>query len=676
MATTISSTGSSVTTQGIGSGLDIAGIVDKLMTVEQAPLTRLQKQEAAYQTKLSAYSAAKSMLSTFQTSVSALVDPIAFSSFSSKIVDESVAGVTIDTTKSGSLSAGTHTLRVDRLAASQRTASAALASAATPIGSGTLTIDIGSWNAGYTNFTPNTTAGSRTITIDAGNDTLAGVRDAINQANAGVTASIVNDGTGNRLVLASTATGAANGFRITAADADGNAVDAAGLSQLAFDPASGTSASSHIADALDASFSLDGLAVTKADNHVTDVIDGLTIDLKAADATKTTAFSIARDTAAVKKNIAGFVSAYNGIVGNLASLTSYNAATKTAGVLNGDPSIRIVGQRLQAIVAAAVPTGGAVTTLADVGVKFTSTGTLEVDDARLTAALAKDPDAIGRLFAKTGVASDALVQYKDSTAKTQAGTHPITVNALASRGQAVASSAAGLVVTAGVNDTLALTVDNVPLSLTLAPGTYPSAAALATAIESKINGTPALASVGSRVGVSATAGVLTITSQRYGSSSSVVVDGGNGAGGLFGSSPTSTSGGDVSGTIDGTAFIGSGQVATGATSSRAEGMKLAVTGGATGSRGTVSFNRGLAAQIDDMLDDVLDSDGALASSTDGVNASIKDLQKREESWNTRLIAIKARYTAQYNAMDKLVASLNNTSTYLAQQIASWNKSKD
>ncbi len=672
MTTSISPTGTTapVTTQGIGTGLDIAGIVDKLMALEQAPVTRLQNQEAGYQTTLSAYASVKSALATFQTSVANLAVPTAFSSLTASINDSSAASVAIDNTQSQALSAGTHTLNVTALAASQRTASSAFTDPSSTVGTGTITIDVGTWNAGYTGFTPNGSVGSRSITIDSSNNTLVGVRDAINAASAGVNASIVNDGTGNRLVLSGTATGAANGFRISTADADGNNLDASGLSALAFDPSAtgGTPQSTHLADAVNARFSLDGLTISKPNNHVTDAIAGLTLDLKAV-STSSTAFTIARDTSGASSAINNFVSAYNTIVTGLASLTSYNATTNVAGTLNGDSTTRLISTRLQSLLATVVPTGGSVTSLADVGVKFQSDGTLAVDATKLTSALTSDPNSVARLFAKTGVPSDSLVNFTDSTDATQQGNYALSVSHAATSGALVGSSAAGLTITTGVNDTLSLTIDNVPSTITLAAGTYADANALAAAVQSRINGTPAFSSVGSSVAVSQTNGVLTITSQRFGSASSVAVTGGNAQTGLLGTSPTATTGSDVAGTIDGTAFIGTGQTATGAAGTPADGLKLTIAGGSTGSRGTVSFTRGIAASMNDLLTQFLDpTSGLLQAATDGLNSSIADLKQREDDWTPRLAAIRARYTAQYNAMDALVASMNSTSTYLTQQI--------
>ena len=674
MTTTISNSTSTsaVTTQGIGSGLDIAGIVDRLMVLEQAPLTRLQNKGAAYNTTLSAYGSVASALGTFQTSVAKLGDPAAFSSLTATTSDFSVASIAIDNTKSQSMAVGAHTLNVGRLAASQRTASSAVPSLTTTMGTGTITIDIGTWNSGYSSFTPNGDVGSKSITIDASNNSLSGVRDAINSANAGVTASIVNDGTGNRLVLAGTSTGAANGFRISTADGDSSNLDASGLSQLAFDPAAagGTPQTRHYADAVNAEFTLDGLPISKASNHVTDAIDGLTIDLKTV-STASSSFTLARDTTTAAANINAFVSSYNTIVKGLSTLTSYNPTTRTAGTLNGDSTMRLISSRLQGMLAMVVPTGGGITTLGDIGIKFGSDGTLTVDSAKLTSALTSDSKSVGRLFATTGAATDALVGFSGSTSKTTPGTYALSVSQLGTNGNLAGSAAAGLTITAGVNDTFSMTIDNVSATMTLSPGTYPDAASLAADVQSRINGTSAFSDLGSKVVVTQTSGVLNIASQRYGSASSVVAAGGNGTANLFGSAPVAAAGADLAGTLDGVAFTGSGQTATGPTGTATEGLKLSINGGATGARGTIAFNRGIAASMNDLLTQFLDpATGIITAATTGINNNIADLKKQEDAWTPRLAAIKARYTAQYNAMDALVASMNSTSSYLTQQLES------
>ena len=677
MTTTVSSASTgSVTTQGVGSGLDIASIVDKLVSVESIPLTNLQKQEAAYQSKISAYGQVTSALGTFQSAVQSLSDPKAFATFAAAIDDTSAAGVSVDAANAKALSTGTHTLSVTRLATAQRTASTGFADTTAVVGTGTITIDTGSWNGAYSAFTPNGGTGSKTITIDSTNNSLTGIRDAINSAGAGVTASIINDGSGNRLVIAGNTTGTANGFRISTVDGDGGNLDASGLSQIAFDPsaAGGTPQSVHVADAQNSAFTLDGLAISKASNHVTDAISGLAIDLKTV-TTGSTAFTISRDTSTASTNIAALVSAYNTIATGLGTLTGYNATTKVGGALSGDSSIRLVKTRLQSILATVLPGGGSISSLNDVGIKFNEGGTITLDSAKLKSALTSDPDAVSRLFAKTATATDSLVSFSDSSAKTVAGSYALNVTQLATKGTATGSATANLSITAGVNDTVAFTVDNIATTITIPPGTYANASALALAVQSQINGSSALSTAGSSVSVSATGGVLSFASQRFGSASLVIVNDGNGSTSLVGSAPTSGTGLDVAGTLDGVAFIGSGQVATGATATATEGLKLTITGGTLGNRGTVAFNRGVAALTDDALTQFLDpTKGLLATATTGLNSSITDLQKQEANWNLRIDAFRARMTKQFNAMDALVASLNSTSTYLTQQLEALRKS--
>ncbi len=673
MTTTISSTSSAntapLTTQGIGSGLDIASIVDKLVSVASQPLTLLQTQETAYQTKLSAFGSVTSALSTFQSTITALTTPTAFSSFSTSIGDTSIASVAIDPTKSGALSAGSHTLKVSQLADSQRTASSAFAGDTTTVGTGTITIGIGTWDSTNKTFTPNGVAGSKTITIDSTNDSLSGVRDAINAASAGVVASIVNDGTGDRLVLTGSTTGAANGFRITTSDADGDDTDDAGLSQVAYDPSAsgGTSQTQLLSSAVNANFSIDGLAITKPTNKVGDAIAGLTLGLSKVDTTGTT-FTIARDTTAASKAVNDFVSAYNTIASGLATLTSYDTTTKTAGTLNGDSSIRLVTTRLQAALAAVIPTGGNITDLNDVGIKFGTNGQLTLDSAKLASALASDPDSVGKVFAKTGTPSDALVKYVDSTGKTIDGTHALTVTQIATQGSLTGSANAGLVIAAGVNDSLEVRLDNVTSTITIPPGTYSDASALAVAVQAQINGSSDFTAVGSSATVSANNGVLTIGSTRYGSASNVTVDG-NAATNLFGASPAAVTGLDVAGTLDGVGFAGTGQTATGAAGTDAEGLKITIAGGPTGARGGVTLTRGVAATINDLVTQFLDpTNGLLTTATTGLNTQITNVKAQEDAWTPRLDAIRAQYTAQYNAMDALVASLNTTSSYLTTQL--------
>ena len=197
---------------GVGSTLDVNSLVTQLMAAEQQPITALATKEAKYQSQLTAYGSLKGALSTFQSSVAALAYPAKFSAVTAGLTDTTLASVIASpNTKSGSYS-----LNVTQLAQSQKLqSSTAFTATSATIGSGTLSISFGTYNAGLTSFALNPDKATKTITIAPGQSSLSGVQDAINAANVGVSANIINDGTGNRLVITSTDSGVSNALKIT-----------------------------------------------------------------------------------------------------------------------------------------------------------------------------------------------------------------------------------------------------------------------------------------------------------------------------------------------------------------------------------------------------------------------------------------------------------------------------
>jgi flagellar hook-associated protein 2 len=148
-----------------------------------------------------------------------------------------------------------------------------------------------------------------------------------------------------------------------------------------------------------------------------------------------------------------------------------------------------------------------------------------------------------------------------------------------------------------------------------------------------------------------------------------VTAGGNAANDLLGAGRTSTAGTDVAGTIGGVAASGSGQTLTAGAGTPALGLAVEITGGATGDRASVSFGRGYAAKVGDLLDELLSNTGLLATTTDGVNRSIKDLDRQREALNRRLGSIETRYRKQFTALDTALSGMQSTSAFLAQQLA-------
>lgn len=226
-----------ISSPGLGSGLDINGIISQLMAIEQRPLLQLSTKEARQQAELSAYGNLKSALSTFQGTVKTLANSSLFTGVKASIVDSTIASV--NATSSAEI--GAHQIEVQTLAQAQKIKSESFTSPSDIIGSGTLTIEFGTYNIDGT-FTENLKKASASITIESDQTSLANIRDTINKASIGVTASIVNDGNGNRLVLSSNDSGLNNALKITVSDDDLNNIDNNGLSKLAYDASTGGTA--------------------------------------------------------------------------------------------------------------------------------------------------------------------------------------------------------------------------------------------------------------------------------------------------------------------------------------------------------------------------------------------------------------------------------------------------
>jgi flagellar hook-associated protein 2 len=660
-----------ITATGAGSNLDVNSIVSQLMAVEQRPLDLLAQREADYQAKLSAFGTLKGALSAFQSAMQGLSDPAKFQAIKAGAADDSILNATANV--KGKAATGSYSVEVQQLAQQQKVRSDGFQSPLSVVGSGTLTIQYGTYDSGTNTFALNSAKAAQTITIDPSNSTLAGVRDAINAANAGVSATIINDGASNRLVLTSKDTGAASGLRITVSDDDGTNADSSGLSQLAFDPVATAGSGKNLTQvqaAQDAKLQIDGISVSKPSNTITDAIEGLTLNLLKTNIGSPTALDVSRDTASVQASVEAFVKSFNSINQTLKDLGGYNPATKKGGILQGDSIALSIQRSVRAAVTAATGQApGGFTSLSQIGVAFQKDGTLALDSTKLQAAMDSGFDQIGGLFAMAGKSSDSLISYGGASDKTISGNYAVTISQLATRAGATASQAAGLSIVAGVNDQLDISVDGVATSVTLAAGSYGSADALAAEVQSKLNGAAALATAGVSVLVSQSAGVLSITSAQYGSSSSIGLNGGNGAGNLMGAAPVITAGADVAGTINGLAATGSGQILTAAAATSGEGLSLAISGGSLGARGTVNFSRGYADQLNRLATNLLATDGIIAGRVDGINTSIKDIDRRQEDLTARLSTIETRYRAQFTALDTMLSSLNQTSQFLTQQLA-------
>lgn len=458
-----------ISSPGLGSGLDISGIISKLMQVESQPITALQSKEASFQAKLSAFGSMKGALSSLQTTVTTLKSASTFTGKSASSSDSTVLTASATSTAA----AGSYNVSVTQLAKFHAVRSNTNYAATTDaFTTGTLSITIGSGTA-------------VDVTIDNTNNTLAGIRDAINEADAGITASIINDGTTNRLVLASKTSGSTGAITVAVANEAGTPGIPPAPPYALSDLASVSLVTTQTAD--DANLTINGIAITRSSNTITDAIDGLTLNLlKGTLASPGTAtVTVAQNTGAVTSAVSAFVKAYNDAVSSIKTMTAYDAANKKASVLTGDGTARSIQSQLASLVQTKVTdVAGGIARLSDIGIALQKDGTLVVDSGKLTTALA-DPDTdVAALFTQT-----------------------------------------------------------------------------------------------------------------------------------------------------------------------------------------TSGNEGIAVRLGTLLEGIIGSAGLINSRTDGINASIKDLRKRAETLNLRLTQVEKRYRAQFTALDTLIASMNQTSQYLTQQLA-------
>jgi len=655
----------------MATGLDINSIVSQLMAAERQPLAKFSAQEAGQQARLSAYGSVKSAVSGFQTALNGLNSAARFQSLTATPSDKSFF-----TASATSIAvAGTYSIEVSALAQAQQLVAAGQTSSTAAIGSGaatTLTFDFGTVSGGtledgtYSGaaFASNG-KGVKTVTIDASNNSLQGIRDAINAAKIGVKATLINDGSGTpfRLALAADNAGVANSMKISV---DG---EAALQSLLAHDPA-GTQALNQTAAAQNASLKVNGIAVTKASNSVSDVIPGVTLNLvKTTESAQT--LTVARDTSAITASINSFVKAYNDLAGTMKNLTAYDAASQRGAILQGDATVRSLQTQLRGILGSTVAgVPGDLKTLSSIGVTFQLDSSLAVDSGKLNTAMNENFDEIASLFASVGRSTDSLVSFSSAGSAVKPGSYAVNVTQLATQGKTVGASAISLPldIVAGSNDTLELSVDGVAASITLAPGSYSTAEALLAELQAKINGVSALSSRGISVAVTDNAGTLTLSSAKYGSTSSVNITGGNAATALGLDGDTPTVGLDVAGTIDGVAATGAGQLLR-ATSGNANGLDIIINGGALGDRGLINYSQGYASKLSTWAKSALATDSFISARTEGINKTIADIGKRRAELEARLVTIEKRYRAQFTALDTMLSNMNTTSTFLTTQLA-------
>jgi flagellar hook-associated protein 2 len=399
-----------ISSAGIGSGLDVNSIVTQLVAIEKKPLATLTLKATSLAAQVSTFGQVQSQFSILADVAARIAVPSTWSARNASTSNSSAATITV----TSAANATSFQLDVDALASNQSVSSAQLTAGAA-VGAGTLTLQLGTWSGSGAAFAQKSGNVAVNVAVTA-TDTVSDIASKINTANAGVVATAFNDGTSDRLLLRSKDTGAVSGFKLTVADAsDGLNNDNSGLSRLAFDPSTVdplTSNASGMASAglpvqygQDAKARINGLAVTSASNTLTGNIPGVTFKLLN---TTTTGYggssevkvpitmSISEDVTPAVKNVSDFVAAYNTLNQTLNDLTKYVASTKTAGLFQGDSSVVNLQNMLRNMLSSS-SYGGSTQRLSDVGLERVLDGSISMNTAKLSVA-ANNGTSLMQLF--------------------------------------------------------------------------------------------------------------------------------------------------------------------------------------------------------------------------------------------------------------------------------------
>ena len=507
---------------GIGSGLLTSELLENLVNAERAPAElRLDSQKALVDAKISAFGEVSSAISQLNSSMKALNSVSAFNASTATSSNQDALSATA-TTIAGN---GTYSVNIQQLAQQHTIATQSYSSINEAIGTGVLTFRFGTTDIDefdvYQGFAVNADKPSRNVIISNNNNTLAGMRDAINDADIGVQATIVDDGSGFRLLLTSDEAGADNSIQLTG-------TGTAGMTAFNFNEISQSATQTQAAQ--DAEFTVNGLSVTREDNLVVGVIPGVTLNLKET-TNGPVSLSISKDPAALLEKMQGFVDSYNQLKRLGDTLTAFNADAGESGqgsLLTGDAALRRMMSEINTTLRSFNTTLD-IRSLAEVGISTDqfSNYQLKLDAAKFRTAFTANPSAVTSLFAANGVSSDNEVEFIRAGSQTKAGQFAVEITRMATTGSyegvSVAALGAGTIAIDSSNKTFTVRLNSSEATINLTEGTYDTADDLAEEIQRQINSNSEVLDAEDTITVSfnATDNRFEMSSNRYGSESVV-----------------------------------------------------------------------------------------------------------------------------------------------------------
>lgn len=519
---------------GIGSDLLTSDLVESIINADKAAgELRLNTQQEVIDAKISAYGEVQSKLYDFSEAIVALSDAKKIGATNAASSDESI----LTATATSSAPTGTYNIEVQRTAKAHSLVSKSYTSTTESIGTGSLTFTIGTTNylggGGYDDFEANPDAGTFKIDLTAGQDSLSALRDKINDQVEGVKASIVNDGTGYVLQLTSEDTGEDFSMEIVAKDASG-ALATSGLSAFAYNKNQDTPGTNltQTQQGTDALISVNGLAITRSSNEVTEVIDGVTLSLKGEDVGNTVSITVGPDITGISGKIQDMIDAYNGFQSVYKELTKFDESSSTGSLLLGDSTLRTMSNQIKSIMGSTVSgiTGTNFRSFSELGIYTDQKDSFKMkfDSSLFLKGLNENRQAVIGIFANQGTATDNQISYSNESINTKPGTYGINITQLATQGKYEGGSVNVLdfispVVINDANDEFTINLNDKSASVNLTKGSYATGNDLAAEIQLQINSVKDFKDRGysSTVEFDAVNKSFSITSNNYGASSQV-----------------------------------------------------------------------------------------------------------------------------------------------------------
>lgn len=660
---------------GAGSGIDTKNLVKQLTEIERAaPQARIDTKREHTESQISDFGTLSSAMDKLKTSLTALTDPAGMFSKSASFTDSSALA---PSKLEPDAQVGTYALEVLAVARAQSLSFAGFSDPKAEVGHGELTFSFGNWERDETTgaptaFNEGAESESFSIKIDSSNNSLEGLRDAINKADQGVQASIINDGSSYRLVVTAPS-GESNELAITVDDPGSD------LARFSYNDAVTNFSATETQKGADAMINVNGLMVRRDSNIVDDIVDGLTLDIKKADPGEIVTVTITDDKNFAEQNVREFVEAFNAFLEETQLLFGYDKEEEKMGSLANDSLAKSVMSRFRGTIASAVPgvTGSNFNALASIGILTELDGTLSIDEKGFTKAFNEDFESVQKLFAPSTHSSSSDITVNSYGNNTKAGNYDVQITTPPSKGF-FAGDALGAAAgfpnfdPAGKDYSFTIAVNGSVSNDIVLPSnvTYSTPQALASALEAAINSDEALSKGDASVSVvyDSETNSFTMTSNRYGSNSNVSIRTASDdfAADLGLAVGAGNAGRDVAGTVNGVEGFGLGNVLLPRLGEAAEGLSLIVGENATSS--TVSLSRGFAGQMQEVIDGFLKRNGLIDTRQELLERRLEGMGDEEEKLDRRISAFEERLMRQFIAMERILNSLNSQGGFMESLI--------